>query len=213
MNHKEMKIELLFGTTNSGKLNSMRDRLKNTNIQLIGLRDLNQEIPIAKEEGNSPLWNARQKAMTYYKTYQRPVFSCDSGLYMQGIPEELQPGVFVRRVNHKELTDEEMLLYYSNLAKEYGDIKAYFQTAICLVIDEEQIYEKMDDELKSEPFLLTARPHKKYVPGFPLDGISIDIKTGKYYYDLETSKNYDQYDAAFVRFFEEACADSFAKNR
>ena len=35
--------------------------------------------------------------------------SMDDGLYIENIPEELQPGLFVRRVNGKELNNEEMI--------------------------------------------------------------------------------------------------------
>lgn len=40
-----------------------------------------------------------------------PVFASDSGLYIEGIEAERQPGVHVRRVGGKELTDEEMIDY------------------------------------------------------------------------------------------------------
>ncbi len=42
--------------------------------------------------------------------------------------------------------------------------------------------------MESEPFLMTSKPHPQSNPGFPLDSISIDIKTGKYYYDLQDSR-------------------------
>lgn len=39
--------------------------------------------------------------------------------------------------------------------------------------------------MASEPFIITSKPHGKRIKGFPLDSLSIDIRTGKYYYDLE----------------------------
>ena len=43
----------------------------------------------------------------------------------------------------------------------------------------------MDPSIASEPFLLTDTPHSKIrKAGFPLDCISLDLKTGKYYYDM-----------------------------
>lgn len=54
-----------------------------------------------------------------------------------------------------------------------------------LVLDETQIFETMDPSIASEPFLLTDTPHSKIrKAGFPLDCISLDLKTGKYYYDM-----------------------------
>ena len=68
------------------------------------------------------------------------------------------------------------------------NLTAYYQNAICLVLDETQIFETMDPSValeKSEPFLLTDTPHSTIrKAGFPLDCISLDLKTGKYYYDL-----------------------------
>ena len=43
----------------------------------------------------------------------------------------------------------------------------------------------MDESLGGEPFLLTDIPHAKRVEGFPLDSISLDLRTGKYYFDME----------------------------
>ena len=41
----------------------------------------------------------------------------DDTLYIEGVPKDLQPGLFVRRVNGKSLTDEEMIEHYTNLVK------------------------------------------------------------------------------------------------
>ena len=183
--------ELLYGTTNPGKLESMRESLSELPFEVIGLLDLKQPIPEALEEGDTPLFNARQKALIYYRHYKRPVFSCDSGLYFRNLPKELQPGVHVRRVNGKTLSDEEMLVYYANLAKEHGDLVAYYQNAICLVMDENHIFECMDESIQSGAFLLTHKPHQTVVPGFPLDRISLDIKSKLYFYDLDETSDED----------------------
>jgi 8-oxo-dGTP diphosphatase len=46
----------------------------------------------------------------------------------------------------------------------------------------------MEENMASEAFVLTTIPHKMRRKGFPLDSISVDIKTGKYYYDLDESE-------------------------
>lgn len=181
-------MKLLFGTGNPAKLNVMKTRLKPLGIDLIGLRDLEAEgytIPNVPETGNTPLENARQKAMAYYRAFGMPVFSCDSGLYFDEVPDEVQPGVHVRNVNGLCLSDDEMLAYYTGLAKQYGKLTAYYRNAICLVLDETRIFETMDPSVASERFLLTDTPHSTIrKQGFPLDCISLDLKTGKYYYDM-----------------------------
>ena len=185
-------MKLLYGTGNRAKLSAMRSRLKQLDIELIGLDDLRAEgktIPQVVEDGKSPLENARLKAIAYYEAFNIPVFSCDSGLYFDSVPEAIQPGVHVRNVNGKCLTDDEMIDYYSGLVKIYGNLVARYRNAICFVQDDTHIYEAMEPSMESEKFILTDRPHsivrKK---GFPLDSISLDIKTNKYYYDLPTDR-------------------------
>ncbi len=185
------KMRLLYGTGNPAKLSAMKKRLGQIGIELIGLKDLTYDIPIVPEDGSTPLENARQKAMAYYKAFHMPVFSCDSGLYFENVPQSIQPGVHVRTVGGKCLSDNEMGDYYANLAEQYGDLVAKYKNAICLVMDEAHIYEAMEPSMESETFIITKKPHpnlQKRQEGFPLDCLSIHIKTGKYYYDLEEEK-------------------------
>lgn len=185
-------MKLLYGTGNLAKLSAMRNRLEQLDIELIGLNDLRVEgknVPEVKEDGNTPLENARLKAMVYYETFQIPVFSCDSGLYFDNVPDEVQPGVHVRNVNGKCLSDDEMIDYYSGLVKAYGNLVARYRNAICFVMDNTHIYETMEPSMESEKFILTDKPHSTIrKEGFPLDSISLDIKTNKYYYDLPEDK-------------------------
>ena len=117
-------MRLLYGTGNAAKLEAMRRRLAELDLEILGLEDMDKEAPYVPENGRTPLENARQKAFAYYEAFGIPVFSCDSGLYFQGVPEEVQPGVHVRTVGGKYLTDEEMLEYYGGLARKYGDLRA-----------------------------------------------------------------------------------------
>lgn len=186
------KMKLLYGIGNLAKLSAMRNRLEQLDIELIGLNDLRAEgkiIPEVIEDGNTPLENARLKAMAYYVAFQIPVFSCDSGLYFDNVPDEVQPGVHVRNVNGKCLSDDEMIDYYSGLVKVYGNLVARYRNAICFVMDDAHIYEAMELSMESEKFILTDKPYSTVrKEGFPLDSISLDIKTNKYYYDLPEDK-------------------------
>ena len=170
---------------------------------MIGLKEIDMELPEIDEDGNTPLENARKKALAYYAAFKMPVFSCDSGLYIDDIPEEDQPGVHVRTINGKYLTDEEMIGHYSSLAKKYGDLTARYRNAICLVLDDEHVYEAMEESMASEPFIITEKPHAILRKGFPLDSLSINRKTGKYYYDLEEDE-LDQVavEDGFLEFFK-----------
>ena len=200
-------MKLLYGTTNPAKLASMKRILDTLSIEMIGLSDLGQKIPRIEETGNSPLENAVLKATAYYEAFGMPVFSCDSGLYFEELPEQLQPGTHIRRVGGKTLTDEEMTAYYADLARTHGGtLTGRYKNAICLILDPEHIYSTMDQSLWTEPFLMTDKPHPKQVAGFPLDRLSLDFQTGNYYYDLPDREVASSVtDEGFRTFFETYC--------
>lgn len=195
-------MKILYGTTNIGKLQAMRTAVEPLHIDMIGLNDVEREIPSISEFGNSPLENAEIKARAYYEAFKMPVFSCDSGLYFDELEEKEQPGIFVRRINGKELSDDEMIQYYAALAERYGGkITGQYINAIYFILDENHVYSSMDKSISTEPFIVTTKPHSKRVEGFPLDSLSIDIKSGKYYYDLEVKDVSTSMDAGVRKFF------------
>lgn len=206
-------MQILFGTGNQAKLSAMKSRLEKIGIELIGLHELRAEgksIPEVLENGNTPLENAKLKALAYYEAFRIPVFSCDSGLYFDHVPDEDQPGVHVRNVNGKCLSDQEMMEYYAGLVRKYGNLVAQYRNAICFVMDEKRIYEAMEPSMYSEKFILTDKPYSKIrEKGFPLDSMSIDMKTNRYYYDLAEDElaQFDVEDG-FLQFFQKVlCLD------
>lgn len=162
--------------------------------------------PVVPETGKNPLENARIKAHAYYEAYKMPVFSCDSGLYFDEVPEELQPGVHVRRINGRTLSDDEMIAYYAALAARFGSLTAQYRNAICLVMDETHCYERMDASIAGRKFRLVSEPHPQRTPGFPLDNLSVEIESGRYYYDRGSTDKLAS-TLAFARFFTEAFRD------
>ena len=195
-------MKILYGTTNKGKLQAMKTALESFDIELVGLGDIDSELPCINENGKTPLENAEIKAKAYYKAFQMPVFSCDSGLYFDELQEEEQPGLHVRRVNDKELTDDEMIAYYAALAERHGGrITGRYRNAIYFILDENHHYSSMDMSIATESFILVTEPHEKLVEWFPLDSWSIDIATGKYYYDLEVKDISTSVDDGVRKFF------------
>jgi putative acetyltransferase len=199
---KNQLMKILYGTTNDGKLEAMKTAVKGLDVELIGLNEAERRIPSIQESGSTLLDNAEIKARTYYEAFHIPVFSCDSGLYFDEVKEEDQPGVHVRRVQDKELSDDEMIEYYGALAKKYGGkITGRYRNAIYLILDENHHYSSMDLSIATEPFILVEKPHSKRVKGFPLDSLSIDIESGKYYYDLEDKDVSTSVDDGVRKFF------------
>ncbi|MGO5116224.1 non-canonical purine NTP pyrophosphatase [Candidatus Avoscillospira sp. LCP25S3_F1] len=201
-------MKILYGTTNQAKLQAMRNAIEALDISIIGLNDINSKIPKVNECGKTPLENAELKAKAYYETFKIPVFSCDSGLYFDELKDEEQPGVYVRRIHGKELSDDEMIAYYSSLAKRYGgQIIGQYRNAIYFILDENHCYWSMDQSIATEPFILSAVPHPKRVAGFPLDSLSIDIASGQYYYNLDLKDVSSSVEDGIKAFFKESLSN------
>ncbi len=198
-------MKILYGTTNKSKFDIMKPVADALGFELIGLGDINMPQPDIDESGKDPLENAEIKARTYYDAFSMPVFSCDSGLYFDGLPDELQPKTHIRRVNGRVLTDAEMTEYYAALSKAHGGrLVARYRNAIYFIVNDALHFSSMDDSIASEPFIISSVPHKKSAVGFPLDRLSIDIKSDKYYYDIENSIEHLAVADGLLSFFKTA---------
>lgn len=110
-------MKVLFATTNQAKVGKYKEALKEKGIELITINDLDFKLDI-DENGKNAIENAYIKAKAYYDVTKIPTIGMDNCLFIEELPEEKQPGTHVRRVNGKELTDEEMIEYYTNLVKK-----------------------------------------------------------------------------------------------
>lgn len=207
-------LEIIYGTGNSAKISYMEETLKNLPVKIVGLHQAAEKegiiLPDIKETGENPLENARMKAEGYFRVFGKPVFSCDSGIYLwnyttkEPLPDEEQPGIHIRGNGERRLGDEELLAYYIGLVKKYGQVCGRFKNGICFIWNGQQRKESMSESMWGEPFLLTDKPHEKRVEGFPVDRISLDISTGKYLYDLEKdSEGEEAQNRGFENFFRQ----------
>ena len=197
-------MRLIYGTTNKAKIAFMRKHVEPLGIEMLSLGDVDAPKLDIDESGNTPLENAKIKALAYYKALRQPVFSCDSGLYIDGLDEARQPGAHIRSVGGRELNDEETTAHFSALATELGgSMTARYQHAICLVLDEGRVYEHMGEDIVSERFYIVSKPHERSNEGFPLDRLSVHIESWKYYYDMDDSeKRLAEGDSGFTAFFQ-----------
>ncbi|MEA2066914.1 MAG: non-canonical purine NTP pyrophosphatase, partial [Thermotogota bacterium] len=144
----------------------MKKMLEGLSVGLLPLDEKFRRFEIS-EVGETPLENAHIKSTEYYRIIKKPLFSCDSGLYIEGLQEDEQAGLNVRRINGKELSDQEMLEYYSGLVDELGGkVLAKYKNAIYLIVDDQHHYYHDGDDI-SEYFFLVSKPHNKTISGFP----------------------------------------------
>ena len=108
--------QILFATGNVSKAKRFSKGLLENGIEVLSLKDIDIDLDV-EENGKNAIENALIKARAFYKASGMTTFAMDDNLYIDNIPDELQPGMFVRRINGKRLNDDEMIEHYSNLAK------------------------------------------------------------------------------------------------
>ena len=174
--------KVLFATGNQTKAKRFSEGLLEKGIEVITLKDINKEIEI-EENGKNAIENALIKAKAYSKITDMPVFAMDDNLYLENVPEEKQPGMYVRRVNGKRLSDEEMIEYYINLVKKYGingKLTCRWVYGMAVINNgKEHTY-----TWNKEDFYMVDTPSNKINPGYPLNTISINKKLNKYFTDI-----------------------------
>lgn len=173
-------MKVLFATTNKAKVGKYKEALKEREIELITINDLDFKLDI-DENGRNAIENAYIKAKAYYERTKIPTIGMDNCLFIEELPEEKQPGTHVRRVNGKELTDEEMIEYYTNLVKEYGG-KLTAKWVYGMVICDGR--ERKEYSWSKSNFYLVDKPCEKRNPGYPLDSISVMPENNQYWLEL-----------------------------
>lgn len=174
--------KLLFATSNTSKVMRFKSKLLEHNIDLISVNDIDVKLDIV-ESGKTAIENARIKALAYFNATGIPTIAMDDNLFFENVDDDIQPGVYVRRVNGKELSDEEMIEYYSNLAKKYGDNGRLTARWVYGMV---YIDSKKEDEFmwSLDDFYIVDVASDKINPGYPLNSISINKKLNKYFTDI-----------------------------
>ena len=199
--------EVLFATGNASKVARFKEKLLKRGIILNSLKDIDIHIDV-EENGLTAIENATIKAKAYYEATKITTMAMDDTMYIEDIPEDKQPGVFVRRVNGKRLNDEEMIDYYTNLVKTYGkDGKLNTKWILGMVIIKDGkvfTYTDVTDE-----YYLVDKPAKDKKEGYPLSSILINKKTNKYdiYLTEEDKKLGQADDIGFINFIEKTIKD------
>ena len=170
--------KVLFATENESKCGRFKNALLKNSIEIITINDIDKKQDII-ENGKDAIENALIKARAYAKVCDIPVFAMDDNLYIDNLPKEKQPGMYVRRVNGKRLTDDEMIEYYSNLAKVYGEkgrLTCRWVYGIAVISNSHEYTYTWS----KEDFYIVDKPSNKINPGYPLNTISINKKLNKY---------------------------------
>jgi inosine/xanthosine triphosphate pyrophosphatase family protein len=183
-------MKVLLATSNEAKKLRYGKLLADLGYDIISLKDINLKLSV-NEDGNKPLENAIIKAKAYYEATGIPTIAQDDGLIIDNFPEEKQPGTHVRRVyGEKELTDDEMIEYYtSELNKVGGESKAVWKRGLAFVRGKNEIYTL---ETEDETYFI-SKPCELRSKGYPLSSIGFDKKYNKYVIELTDAEKEDEW--------------------
>ena len=191
--------KLLYATGNKYKIESMKKRLKGLDIEIISPKDLNISVNII-EDGKTVIENAIIKAKAYYDIAKIPTIAGDTALYVKKFKK--QPGLYVHRVNGKDLTPEETQEYYINSLKEVGgESEANYNTGLAIIKDD-KIY---TTEIKEDMFILTSKVSDNPCKYDTLSRIQYEPNLKKYICELtdEDIKNRNStFDRECVKFIK-----------
>lgn len=145
-------MKLLIGTTNENKLQEFKQIFSENNIdwELISLNNLDEQISMPVENGNTFKENATIKARYYYDLYQIPTIADDSGLCVNVLNG--QPGIHSARYasnNDENSSSQDNRRKLLSEMKNQIDRDAYFACAIAyydgksLIIVEEHLNGKI----------------------------------------------------------------------
>ncbi len=163
-------MRFLLATTNPAKMQYYGGKLKEQGISIITLSDCDIKCSV-EETGRDPVENALIKAVAYYKASHIPTIALDDGLFLEQVPDPLQPGTHVRRVQGKRLNDDEMIAHYMELVNQYGKegkLNGYFLKGVAIVNGEEH-YTFANRSFRC----FTNRKSTVVHEGYPLDSIQI----------------------------------------
>lgn len=175
--------QILIGTGNPGKVQDMVELLEKRGMTAVS----GEGYAIDPDEnGQAPAENAAIKAKAYCAASGLPTLSFDSGLCFLDLPMEdpRQPGLHVRRVESRQLSDEEMLAHYRALAHEMGgSILCQWVTGFAAAMPDGRVLS--GDDREGQPtawqFYLVDEPQGPPCAGKPLHTISVEADSGVYF--------------------------------
>lgn len=175
---------VFVGTTNPAKLHQFRSALAPAGIEVLSVGD-QIELPVVAEDQLDCLGNARKKARAFAAAADLPVMAVDAALFFSGLPKDVQPGVYVRRIGGRDgVTDDEVLSYYDALCRTHGGVvEATWNFGVAVAAPDGDCFETTIEVRRN----LVSPPASVRRAGFPLDSLQVDPDTGSYLAELTVS--------------------------
>lgn len=130
-------LNLILATGNAHKAEEFKELLDQ---KCFAINAANEKVNVV-EDGKSFYENAFKKAQTYASFFKGPVFSDDSGLTVEALPDEL--GIYSARFGGKGLNDKDRAELLLEKLKGFPDKeqrKAYFTCVLCFYLSEDEAF-------------------------------------------------------------------------
>lgn len=159
---------IVIATHNPSKVERYRIVFEGLVKEISGLKeDFKDKVD---EVGSTAEENATIKALFYAKRLGVLVFCEDESLFVDFLPEDRQPGVFVRRIEGKrDATDDELLSYWEGILRDVpaGKRTGRWHVAYCMAAPNDKTYLASRDH----PIRFYYPTSKVRWPGWPLSSI------------------------------------------
>mgnify|MGYP002345116552 FL=1 len=158
-------MQLLFASTNKGKIIEIQECLAGTKIELLTLEDFNLDSHDVHEHGLTYEENALIKARYFFEKSGIPTFTDDSGIIVDALKNEL--GVQTRRWGAgSKASDEEWINFFLDRMSREANKQARFITCIAYIDHKgtEHIFEGHCDGV------ITETVEAPYLAGLPISG-------------------------------------------
>lgn len=172
--------EILIATKNEAKFERYQRVISyfQPNFRILRLSELGIKIKV-DEVGKGSEEIARNKALEYLKHSNLPTLAIDEECRVDGIPDEMQPGIYVRRVNRQaKASDEELLNFY---LQNYARKSHVWKFSHCLALPNGKVF--LDNAIIRAWFSAQSYPGP-IVRGYPLSSLLYEQTLRKYWRDF-----------------------------
>jgi len=182
-------MKILIATHNPEKLKRYQNLFADfANLELLSLKDLNITTKI-DEPHNSSEENSIFKAKEYGKISLLPTIAIDEALSTNFLPENEQPGVFVRRFNKekRELNDLEVIDIWKKISQLYpGENRRFIWDFRMSYFNIQSNFLKTAKAIQND--FLADKFSDKINPGYPMSSFLVPEGHNKPYIDLNPSE-------------------------
>lgn len=173
--------KLLIATGNRAKFKDIKKFLKDLNLEILSLKDLNLKQDVV-EDGKTYKENSEKKALYFAKLTNLPTIADDGGIEIDALGG--LPGVDSK---YWAKDDEAIIKKLEQIAKKLSDNnrRAVFRVVITLVLPSGKIF-SVEDKLEG---IIAKKEYKKRVAGFPYRSFFYLSKINKYYHEDELTND------------------------